>query len=131
MPTRKMNLCIAFAICVAFSAGCAGAILATGAAAGAGAYAYTNGELRVVEQVQLDHAWASTQQAAQSLELTPVSESKDGLTARMHAKGSDGKDIYINLRSENEGATQIRIRVGVLGDERLSRRILVEIRKAY
>jgi len=111
------------------SSGCAGLVLAGGAAAGAGTYAYINGELNVTENASMSKSWAATRAAVQEMNLRVANENHDALTGRIHAKGSGNKDIYINLKSLSERETEIRIRVGVFGDEILSERILTHIEK--
>ncbi len=109
--------------------GCAGAILAGGAAAGAGTYAYINGELRTTEKASLDRLWKASLQAMDSLELNVTNKDKDALTARIKATGSNDKDIYINMKSLSRISSELRIRVGLLGDKVLSERIHDEITK--
>lgn len=110
-------------------AGCAGVLLAGGAAAGVGTFAYINGELQSSEKATMDQLWAATLQAAQGMQLRIVREEKDALNARLHAKGVENKDIFIKLKSVAMNETEIRIRINVFGDEAMSRRILAEIRK--
>lgn len=107
--------------------GCAGAILAGGAAAGT--YAYINGELRTTEKASLDRLWNASLQAMDSLELNVTNKDKDALTARIKAAGSNDKDIYINMKSLSRISSELRIRVGLLGDKVLSERIHDEITK--
>ncbi len=107
--------------------GCAGAVL--GGAAGVGTAAYVRGELEAVENASLSRVWNATLATARAMQFTVIEEDKDELTARVHAKGSNGKDSYINLKSLEEDVTEIRIRIDVFGDETMSRRILQEIRK--
>jgi len=104
-------------------------LLAGGAAAGVGTFAYINGELQSSEKATMDQLWAATLQAAQGMQLRIVREEKDALNARLHAKGVENKDIFIKLKSVAMNETEIRIRINVFGDEAMSRRILAEIRK--
>ncbi len=115
--------------------GCVGAAivggLAAGAAVGAGAIAYTKGELRVVEAISLDQAWTAAQKGLQALELTAIDKGKDRLNAKLSARTSEGKEITLNLKNEGARLTEVRIRIGTFGDEQLSRRILEAMRKHY
>lgn len=115
------------AVCVVCSilAGCAGAVLA--GAAGAGSIAYIRGELKSVESASIDRVWAATLEASNEMGFTIVERDKDALTGRVKAVGAQ-KDIYINIKSLGDRTTEIRIRIGVFGDETMSRRILDEIR---
>lgn len=109
--------------------GCAGVLLAGGAAAGAGTFAYINGELQSSEKATMDQMWAATLEASQDMQLRIIQQEKDALNARLHAKGVENKDIFVKLKSLSLNETDIRIRINVFGDESMSRRILAEIRK--
>lgn len=111
------------------TSGCAGMAMAGGAAAGAGTYVYMNGELSYTETASIDKTWEATRFAVDRMGLTPITVSNDALTARMRAQDSNGKDIYINLKSLAENQTDVRIRVGMFGDETMSERILSYIHK--
>lgn len=109
------------------SAGCAGALLAGGAAAGAGGYAYVNGELKTEEPASIDRVWNATLAAAGDLQLRTIESEKDRLNARLHAKSAGDRDIYVKLRSLSETETELRIRIDIFGDEEMSNRIRSEI----
>jgi len=111
------------------ASGCAGLALAGGAAAGAGTYVFMNGELSYTENANIDKTWEATRFAVNRMGLTPITVNNDALSARMRAQDSKGKDIYINLKSISENQTEIRIRVGMFGDETMSERILSYIHK--
>jgi hypothetical protein len=110
--------------------GCLAALVA-GAAAGAGAVAYGKGELKATEAVSLDRAWSATQQAFEELELLGEGKEKDALSARIEAQGVDDKRIVVRLRRIDPELTEIRIRVGVLGNEPYSRLIYDQIRSGF
>ncbi|MFB3789432.1 MAG: DUF3568 family protein [bacterium] len=131
MSMRKENWLFGI-VCVLISmsiSGCAGVLLAGGAAAGVGTFAYINGELQSSEKATMDQMWAATLEAAQGMQLRIIQQEKDALNARLHAKGTENKDIFIKLKSLAMNETEIRIRINVFGDETMSRRILAEIRK--
>lgn len=115
--------------------GCAGAILlgglAAGGAAGAGAVAYSKGELRATENVSMDQAYNAGQTALKDLELPIIDRSKDALNAKLLARGSGDKKIVLQLKNKGAQMTEIRVRIGTFGDEALSRRILDAMKKRY
>lgn len=120
MKTRlAMNLLCALVLVL--NMGCAAALLAGGAAAGA--VTYINGELRTTLDRPMNAVWNATTMTMQELELTIQEQEKDALTGRIHALGATDNNIYINLKSVTENVTQIRIRINVFGDESLSRQI--------
>jgi hypothetical protein len=102
-----------------------------GAAAGAGTVAYIQGELKTTDEVPLERAWIASQAAMDSMQFRVVEREKDVVDARLKAIGAADKEIYINLHSVSPQMTEVRIRIGVFGDQDLSRRILNEIRERY
>lgn len=112
--------------------GCAAALLAGGAAAaGAGTVMYINGELKVLEEVSLEKAWEAAQTAAKSMRLFTTDKQRDALTAKLTVMGTDEKKVQIALKSQAGGLTEIRIRVGIMGDRNLSERILEEMEQNF
>jgi len=126
MKTR-LALNLLCSVITVLSTGCAAAILAGGAAAGA--VSYINGELRTSSDRPIHAVWNATTLTMQEMELTIEEQEKDALTGRIHAVGANGKNIYINFKSITENVTQIRIRINVFGDESLSRQIYRRIEK--
>lgn len=109
--------------------GCLAAV-GVGAAAGAGAVAYKVGELVATEATTVDKAWTATEKAFKELKLLPEAKERDSLAARMEAQGAGDKRIVVRMRNRGEKITEIRIRVGVFGDEGYSRIIFEKI-KSY
>ncbi|MSU60883.1 MAG: DUF3568 family protein [Pedosphaera sp.] len=107
--------------------GCA-AVLVGGVAAGAGAVAYVRGELKSVEAAPLEKTWTATLAAVKQLEFAITDRSKDGLSAKLSARGSGDRRIQVELAKSGEKMTEVRIRVGVFGNETLSRQILEKIK---
>jgi hypothetical protein len=114
---------------IAMGNGCAPMLLAGGAIAGAAVATFIKGELVTHESYMLDQTWLATQKAMKSLGFTIQKEDKDSLTALIVAHGAEDKKVEIHLKKEAIHVTQIRIRVGLFGDEELSRHILREIQK--
>lgn len=107
--------------------GCAGVILAGGAAGST--FVYLNGELKTQEEVSLEKLYAAALRMTDKMDFEIQEKSKDGLTGRIYAKGAGDKDIYINMKSLDENNTELRIRIGIIGDEVMSKRIHKEILK--
>ena len=58
----------------------------------------------------------------------PVLKKKgDQLTASLESEFADGKHVWIDIEARDESSSQIGIRVGLLGDEQRSRRVLKAI----
>lgn len=131
MRLNKIFLPAILGVCIALNIGCAGALIAGGAAAGAGAAAYAMGELKATDQVSISRAYAASENALRSLEFRIAESEKDAINARLVAYGVNDKKITVNLNSVTTEMTEVRIRVDVFGDEALSERILREIRARY
>ena len=111
------------------SIGCGVALLAGGAAAGAGSYAYVTGELKATEAVSLENAYHAAQQAMSDLEFTVTNKQKDAFYAEVNARRASGKKITVKLNKKSSSLTEIKIRVGTLGDESMSQQIHETIKK--
>ncbi len=124
MDTRVLLLTVALLT----APGCTLALLAGGAAAGAGTVAYVRGDLESTEEMSLDRAWTAARAALADLGLAVTSTEKDGVSATIWARGSEDKRIRVSLRRTSERLTHVRIRVDYFGDEQLSRIILEKLR---
>ena len=110
-------------------AGCAAVLI--GAGAGAGTVGYIAGELKAQEEVSLNKAWSASLKAMAHLEFTVTQKEKDAFTAELTARGSGDKKIQVKLEKKAEKITEIRIRVGLFGDESMSRLILDRIKAGF
>ena len=108
--------------------GCAAVLIGAGAGAGAGTVAYVAGELKAQEEVSLNRAWNASVRAMEDLEFTITSKEKDAFNAKLTARGAGDKKIQVKLKKQVEKVTEIRIRIGVFGDESMSRQILEKIK---
>lgn len=111
--------------------GCAVALVAGGAALGAGTAQYVNGELNVTDRVQFEKAWAATEKAIRDMNLEIVESKKDDISAKLIANDSDDRRISVRLKRVVSDTTDIKIRVGFFGDQDTSEMILDRIRKNY
>jgi hypothetical protein len=109
---------------------CSGCVaLAVGAAGGIAGAVYVMGKL----QEELNHPIATvhdaTLQGLRDLDL-PISEDKaDKLAAHVESKLADGTHVWVDLDSVADSRTKLTIRVGVVGDESRSRKILDAIKR--
>ncbi len=102
--------------------GCAA--LLVGAAAGAGGVAYVSGELRMTEAVAIETAQRAGERAMSDLKLAVIKRQQDGLTGVIEGRTSADQKVTIKTKRITAKSTEIRVRVGVLGDETMSRQIL-------
>ena len=129
MRARDRFLVMAGLLALAAQPGCTALIFGGGAMAGAGIVAYAKGEISVTEDVNLSRVWSATQLAVDDLALTVVERQRDDLGAKLVALNRDSKRVSVRLERQPRDYTEIRIRVGIFGDEKLSRTLLSEIRQ--
>jgi hypothetical protein len=110
---------------LALSSGC---LVVAAGAAGAGTVAYVRGELEVVLPNTLESVDAATNRALQRLQFVKVSEAKDALSAKIIARTAQDKKIETILEKRGDTLTRVRIRVGIFGDEMISRALLDAIK---
>ena len=122
---KRLAIAILMSFCILGSSGCA--LLLVGGAAGAGT-AYIKGELK-------DKVYASPAQtrnaiarAIKNLELKPIQVDTDKLSGTVILETGAQQKITVRYKKLNDTSTQISIRVGVFGDENLSRALLEQIK---
>lgn len=109
--------------------GCELLIFGAGGGTGAGTVAYAKGRLKSTEEASLDKTWEAAQKAMDDLEFVATSKQKDALSAKLIARGANDKKVEIDLTKVSENSTEIKIRVGIFGDESASRLILDKLKK--
>lgn len=118
---------LALLVCAVACSGCLA--LAVGAAAGAGGAVYVMGKL----EEEVNHAVPVVHKAAaaalKDLGLTLLRDDGDKLTAKLESEFADNKHVWVDLESITDKRTRITIRVGLMGDEVRSRKILEMIHK--
>lgn len=119
---------ISLGIILLSNCGCVAALL-VGGGAGAGTVAYLKGELKSTEEASIGSVWQAAHKAMKDLEFVITSKEKDDLSAKLIAHGSEDTKIEINLESVSARLTTVKIRVGVFGNEAISRLTLDRIRK--
>ena len=102
--------------------------LAVAAGAGAGAYAYVRGDLEANLNYDYNRVVDSARNAIKELEFARVSENKDALKAVLVARTALDKKVEITVTYSAKKLTNIKIRVGIFGDEQLSLSILDKIK---
>jgi len=131
MKTMTKISCVAALIALLLQ-GCAALVVGgVAAAAGAGVVVYRNGELKSTDSVSIDRAWVATEKAVQAMEFKPVSSTKDALGAKYEGVGAADKRVIVALKSTGEKMTEVRIRVGLVGDEAAARTVLAKIQSQY
>ena len=109
-----------------FVTGCFMIVAAGGAAAGT--VAYVRGELKVTLDHEMRDCREATARAIDSLRLRKISETGDAVVAEFRTQNAQGDNIVMRLDRLSDEATELRIRIGTLGDQNMSHRILDEIK---
>jgi len=113
-----------FTLMLAMS-GCAAALVGAGAAG----YGFVRGELKANLSADLNKAYNATSKAMEKLEFNVINKDKDALSAKITARNAQDKKVQIKLARTGEDITEIRIRIGVFGNQRQSIAILDQIKK--
>lgn len=121
---RRVLVAVCLGVSVISLSGC---ILAA-AGAGAGAVAYVRGELETNLDADYDRAVEATRGALADLEFARVSENKDALKAVLIFRTAMDKRVEVSLTNSAKKLTNIKIRVGVFGDEQVSLSVLNKIK---
>ena len=108
--------------------GCAVLLLGAGAGAGAAGATYVMGKLDEEIDASVPRVRKATVSGLQSLELPLKKDQGDKLVAELESQTADQKTIWVSIKSLTPSRSQVTIRVGLLGDEVRSRRILGAIR---
>lgn len=100
--------------------GCAYLVAAgTGAAIGAGTYAYLRGELCIDYPYAYDAVWDATLKALEDCGIAVYQKEKDALEGQIKGKRATGGEVVVKLQNKGT-STLVRIRVGLFGDEKAS-----------
>jgi hypothetical protein len=131
MKIKSMALTVMLLVTGLLGSGCALFLIGAGVAAGAGTVAYMNGELKAADEVTLDRGWNAAVRAMGDLQFKVTTTQKDALAGKLVAHRADDTRITILLKKQSDTVTEFRIRVGVFGDENLSRLIYEKIKKHF
>lgn len=117
-------------LAVVLSVGLAGCVpLVIGAAAGVGGYAWVQGELVQPINASAEKLHRAASRAMRDLKLAVYEDKGDRLAGKIVAKFADGTDVNIHIEAKTEYKSEIKIRVGVLGDKEKSEMIFSAIKR--
>lgn len=121
---RNLLLGALAASSLVFTTGC----VVVAAGAGAGAVAYVRGDLDSTVNADYEKVVVAARKAVEELEFAKVSDNKDALKAVLVSRTAQDKKVEITLQHAGKKVTNVKIRVGVFGDEQLSIAILDKIK---
>ncbi len=110
-----------------FTAGCAAPVLMASAgmtAARAGTSAFVNGELRAARLTTLDETWEAIHELCEELQIDIETVQKQPRSWYLMAREPGGPEVRFRIVRRSEVMTQIRIRIGFVGDAATSRLVL-------
>ncbi len=110
-------LVLAVALSALGLSGCVGAALLGGAAAGAGGVAYVNGEHSQVHAGTPNQVWSATLASLRQMNMRVVNTQKDATGGTIEARRADNTAVTIKEEPAGKDTTQVKIRVGTLGDK--------------
>ena len=108
--------------------GTSGCLLLLGAGAGVGGTVYFIGKLEDEMNGSVSKVRRATVAGLKNLEMPVIRDQGDKLSAVVKSITADEKEVWIRIESLTPSRSKISIRVGYLGDEARSRRILQAIR---
>ena len=129
-PSRSLRGFAASLLLLTFAAFGSGCVAIVAAGAGAGTVAYLRGELEATLGGNLERTNQAVGKAVQELQFVRISENRDALLALTVVRNAADQRIEIRQDAVGEKLTRVRIRVGVFGDEKLSRTLLDRIQAA-
>ena len=103
--------------------------MARGAAA-AGTVAYIKGELNTTIDASVPAVAQATEAAIKNMKFFAISSKHDSVSGSFIARNAKDERIVITLSKTGDRMTKVQIRVGILGDEEVSRAILDEIKQS-
>ena len=106
---------------------CGCVALLAGAVGGAGTAAWLSGKLVQEFNVPSERAIRATHNALESLKLPITKETTTSDVTQIISRYTDGKTIWIDIRSTTQAACRIEIRVGATGTKEIERKILTKI----
>jgi len=114
-------------------AGCALFAAGAGVAVGVGGAEYYRGELKQAYAAPMEKAWNASLTAVDELKMKTTEKSIDNLDQNRVIKGStkEGKDFQIALEALSKDVTMVKVRIGVFGDEAVSKKIQEVIAKDF
>lgn len=118
---------LGLAMLALLTSGCAALVL--GAAGGAAGAVYVMGKLEAELDASVPAVHRATLAGLKDMGLPVNREQSDQMTSHVESQFADGKKLVVNSRQKTESVTAIRIRVGVVGDEERSRRVLDAIKQ--
>ncbi|HEY0967523.1 MAG TPA: DUF3568 family protein [Opitutaceae bacterium] len=125
LSALRISAALALTALVGLQSGC---LVVAAGAAGAGTVAYIRGELESSVNGRYETVVSAANEAIGDLKFARISENQDALTALLIARTADDKKIEVKVTKVTDTVSKVQIRVGIFGDETISRTILDTIK---
>ena len=102
-------------------AGCTPVIFLGGAAAGAAGYKYYEGALTVIYNAPLDNTFKASEKALEDLKYSISERHQEIGSGYIITTGSTSERIKVSFEYVSAEETEVKIRVGLMGDEATSK----------
>ena len=123
-----LPLVVAMALPLA-TAGCPAVFFGAGAAVGAGALVWQSGWLKGTIPEPIERVHRAAKAAVADLKATLVGDTLKGKAGVVDATMPDGRRVVVETKALGEKLTQVRIRVGIWGDQAASLGLLEQMKK--
>jgi hypothetical protein len=130
MKHQKLPRLAAAVLAVAVLLGGSGCVAVAVGAGAAGAVAYVRGELSSTLGADLPRAQNAVDKAVGQLGFAKISDRRDALEGVFVARTASDKKVEVMLKKIGDNITEIKIRVGVFGDEQISLAVLEKTKAA-
>ncbi len=122
--SKKYIMVFACVLLSVFSTGCVAPVV-VGGIMGGGAAAYFRGDLKTDEPEPFDKVWIAVVEAVEQNQIEVIKKESGPSKALIEGRIPEtGKLVYITVKYESLSITSLSIRVGALGNETESRRVL-------
>ena len=126
---RRSTAALALAGLFVLTSGGCGALILPGAAA-TSPITFTTGELHSTEEVSLGELDDACKAAIERLAYEKLDVSREADQVRFRARTTGGEPVDLHLFARGPLRTELRIRIGLFGDETTSRLVLEEVRQS-
>lgn len=105
-----------------------GCLIVAAGAAGAGTVAYVRGDLEATLDAGYERTLRAAKGGLERMQYSVISERSDALAGEFIARTALDKKVQVRVTKQSDTLTVVRIRVGVFGDEAVSRSLLDAIK---
>lgn len=125
---KHIALVAVFAVFLSLT-GCTLFLIGAAAGAGAAGVAYVNGDLETTLEAEPRVIAIAANKAFKAMDIKQVSSGSSAVDANIVGRNASDDKIVIEVSSESKTKSEVSIRIGTFGDEKMSVRILDEIKK--